>query len=218
MRHEAQHTKRGFSLLETLLALAIMSVASLALFQSTSTLLHLSERTVNAALEAQELAVVQKSYGALIGGMVLHWPDDDKSAFVGQPGQFSGVTRTPFHTLNIGLSAFTLSLQSDGRKTWLVYQSGDIEWVLQEFAAADGQFSYLGADNAWRSSWPPKETPEPGDFGDAQFYDPPTFPLAIRLTAGNAIGVASSNAAAPGDIIWIASVGTRDELPDLRDL
>lgn len=207
----------GFSLLETLLALAIMSVASLALFQSTSSLLRLSDRTVNAALKAQDLAVGQKSFAALVGGLVLNWPDAEADKFVGTARMFSGLTRTPFHSVKAGLYRFSLTMENNGSGTSFVYRSDGVEWVLREFPAADGQFSYLGADNVWRPAWPPKETPEPGDFGDAKFYDPPTLPLAIRLRVSKA-GAARLNASAPDDIIWIVSTGTRDELPDLTDI
>ncbi len=193
--------------METLLALAIMSVASLALFQSTATLLRLSERTVNAALNVQDVAVMQKSFTALVRGMVAAWPKDDEDAFVGTSSGFSGLTRTPFHTLDIGLTRFSLSLDHDLVKSLLVYRSGDTEWILQNFSISNEQFSYLGEDNVWRQSWPPEETPEPGDFGDAEYFDPPTFPLAIRLQARTEYGQAK--------IVWIAALGDRAELPVL---
>ncbi len=201
---------RGFSLMETLLALAIMSVASLALFQSTGTLLRMSERTINAAMQAQDTAVLQKSFNGLVGGLVPAWPKDVEDRFVGNSAGFSGLTRTPFHTLGIGLSKFTLAVQHEARTTALVYRSQDTEWVLRDFASAQAEFSYLAADNVWYSSWPLDTTPKTSNFDDESFYDPPTFPLAIKLRVkSEATGL---------DLAWIALVGERDELPDLEGL
>lgn len=196
--------------METLLALAIMSVASLALFQSTTTLLRLSDSTVNAALKSQDEATIQKSFSQLIAGLVQAWPDDKTHVFKGDATGFSGLTRTPFHTLTPGLNPFSLRVQNDTNTAKLIYQSGDIEWVLQEFTSPGARFSYLGADHIWRPAWPPKTTPQVDAFNSADFFDPPSFPLAIRLSIGRENGHAAR--------VWIAAIETRAELPDLGDL
>lgn len=195
--------------METLLALAIMSVASLALFQSTTTLLRLSDRTVNAALKSQDKAVIQESFARLIGGLVLAWPDDKKQIFKGESRGFSGLTRTPLQTLLPGLLGFSLGVESGSQETQLVYRSKGVEWVLQRFPYADARFSYLGADNVWRSQWPPEKAPKVDAFGSENFMDPPSFPLAIRLSVG--AGSEESR------VVWIAMVESRKELPDLGE-
>ena len=58
---------RGFSLLETLFALVIMSFASLALFQSTSAMLSLSDRAVSAAERTLDGALDRRAIGHWIG-------------------------------------------------------------------------------------------------------------------------------------------------------
>jgi len=195
--------------METLLALAIMSVASLALFQSTAALLRLSDRTINAALRTQDVSVLQKSFNGLVGGLVPAWPKDTSNVFTGTPTRFSGLTRTPLHTLDISLTPFSMTLENDGAGSTLIYRSGKVEWVLKTFPDANAHFSYLGEDNVWRPTWPPKNTPEPGPFKDAQYYDPPAFPLAIRLQA--------LEEPSGKDIVWIAFVNYRDQLPILED-
>jgi prepilin-type N-terminal cleavage/methylation domain-containing protein len=209
LNHKNRQSQSGFSLMETLLALAIMSVASLALFQSTAALLRLSNRTVEAALRSQDVAVIQKSFAALVKGLVPAWPKDTANTFRGDSTGFSGLTRMPFHTLEVSLMPFSLSLENNGSTSSLIYRSGKVEWVLKTFSGAGAYFSYLGEDNVWRRSWPPKNTPEPGQFGDAQFYDPPTFPLAIQLRAP---GVNPDTG-----IVWIAYIGYREELPNLEE-
>lgn len=191
--------------METLLALAIMSVASLALFQSTVTLLRLSDRTVNAALKSQDEAIIQKSFSQLVAGMVQAWPEDKKHVFRGDAEGFSGLTRTPFHTLTPGLNPFSLSVQNDADKSRLIYQSGDVEWVLQEFAFPNARISYLGADHAWRPVWPPKMTPKVDSFNSEEFFFPPSFPLAIKLSIGQDDGREA--------MVWIAATENRAELP-----
>ncbi len=195
--------------METLLALAIMSVASLALFQSTAALLRLSDRTINAALRTQDVSVLQKSFNGLVGGLVPAWPKDTANLFTGTPTGFSGLTRTPFHTLDIRLTPFRMALENNGSGSALIYRSGKVEWALKTFSDTNARFSYLGADNVWRPTWPPENTPEPGSFGDAQFYDPPAFPLAIRLQA--------TEGRSGKGVVWIAYINYLDELPNLEE-
>jgi prepilin-type N-terminal cleavage/methylation domain-containing protein len=208
MTQTQEQAQSGFSLLETLLALAIMSVASLALFQSTTTLLRLSDRTVNAALKAQDVAVMQKSFSELVKGLVPAWSNKKEGHFIGTSGYFSGLTRAPLHTLKIGIAPFTLKLETGVDTASLVYQSEDTQWVLKSLRANEAKFSYLGEDNRWRSSWPPAQTPDASDFGDGRFYDPPTFPLAIRLWA--------EDSRTGKHLVWIAEVADRTELPLLE--
>lgn len=209
LKNRIEGKQRGFSLMETLLALAIMSMASLALFQSTASFLRLSERTIDSAFRAQDVAVLQKSFSQLVSGLIPAWSDEKKQIFIGTSTRFSGLTRLPYHTLNVGLTKFSLSLENDGVTSMLVYRSGSLEWVLQEFPTPNAQFYYLGADNVWRKDWPPKVTPEPGIYGDARFYKVPTFPLAIQLRAWNA----KTNAG----VVWLAEINDRVTLPKLEE-
>ncbi len=195
--------------METLLALAIMSVASLALFQSTTTLLRLSERTINAAQRAQDAAVMQKSFIGLVEGIVPGWPKDKADVFTGDRAGFSSLTRAPLHTLEPALRRFALVLESDGRSSSLIYQSGDTRWVLKAFPYPQATFSYLGENNLWYPAWPLAQTPEAGEFDDAKFIDPPALPLAIRLEVGASTQDAKT--------VWIAYIGAREKLPDLKE-
>jgi len=201
---QEQAGQSGFSLLETLLALAIMSMTSLALFQSTASLLRFSERTVNAAFAAEDEAVTQKSFAKLIEGIVPDWPDRKEHQFRGTANGFVGMTSSALHTLDIGLHDFSLSLQRNAQSSTLIYNSQKTQWKLKEIASEDARFSYLGADNVWRSSWPPKGTPEAGNLGDARFFKPPALPLAIRLQAGDI----NANTA----MVWIVSMPLRAKL------
>jgi len=209
LNQHTRTTQSGFSLMETLLALAIMSVASLALFQSTTTLLRLSDRTVNAALKSQDDAIIQVSFGRLIRGLVQAWPDDKNHIFTGEQRGFSGLTQTPLQTMSPGLQGFALAVESSSEETQLIYRSESVEWVMQHFPYADARFSYLGADNIWRPQWPPEQAPKVDTFGSEELMDLPSFPLAIRLTVGQG--------REEDQIIWIARVESQKELPNLED-
>jgi hypothetical protein len=108
-----------------------------------------------------------------------------------------------------GLQSFSLAVESDSQETQLVYRSKGVEWIIKNFPYGDAWFSYLGADNIWRSQWPPEKAPRVDAFGSDDFMDPPSFPLAIRLSVGPS--------REQGQLVWIAMVESRKELPDLGE-
>ena len=194
-----QHdTQSGFSLLETLFALVIMSFASLALFQSTSAMLSLSDRAVSAAERTLDGALDRRALGSLLGHLVPHWPEAPDTAFTGSPTQLRGVSSAGLSDA-AGHMPFILRLEtqdiSAGSALSLQYQNintelrrfggGDDEdaplWTLSQNIAPDARFSYLGVDNQWYGHWPPQETPVTPYFNDARFIDPPALPRAIKL-------------------------------------
>ncbi|MBL4591750.1 MAG: prepilin-type N-terminal cleavage/methylation domain-containing protein [Phycisphaerales bacterium] len=172
----------GFTLLETLISLAILSVVSLALFQSTSSLLRITSRAVNAGERALETAVSRKTFRASVRGLTPGWKEEPENVFKGDASQFSGIsTGAPtFSSHTLKPFSFALVRQTNGRIALKVNVNGQV-WDLQEFSADEAAFSYLGTDQKWYREWPPKNTPAPGFFNDEIYMDTPQLPLAIRL-------------------------------------
>lgn len=172
----------GFTLLETLISLAILSVVSLALFQSTSSLLRITDRAVNAGERALETAVSRKTFRASVGGLQPGWVEEPLNVFNGDALGFSGIsTGAPaFASVSLQPFSFALVLQTQGRIALEVNSDGKV-WNLQSFSADQASFSYLGVDQTWYEVWPPENTPAPGFFNDKLFMKPPQLPLAIRL-------------------------------------
>lgn len=209
-RKSKADSQAGFSLLELIASLAIVSLVSAALFQSMAAWMRLSARAAAAADATLTSIAGQQMFDRAVGGLTFAWPEETEARFIGASDGFSGHSATPLQGLTPGLDVIQVAIQSSvsparGR---IVYSSGDAVWALQEFDET-AALSYLGADGAWRSNWPPATNPEPGPFADAPFFDTPQLPIAIRLTYGDA-GATK---------VWIADISSHPRVPQrLKDL
>ncbi len=196
--------QRGFSLLELIASLAIVSLVSAALFQSMASWMRLSSRASGAAEASLAAIAGQQMFDRIVGGLIFAWPEETARRFVGAADGFSGITTTPLHGLHPQLASASIVVLRPNNATRgrIVYRSDEIEWTLREFDGA-AAFSYLGADGAWRESWPPETNPDPGSFGDAAYFDTPQLPAAIRLSfddGGNST-------------VWIADIASDPRIP-----
>lgn len=212
-RTENANHQRGFSLLELIASLAIVSLVSAALFQSMAAWMRLSARAGAAADETLTSIAGQQMFDRAVGGMTFAWPEETNAQFIGAADGFSGLSRSPLQGLFPQLSVIQFSVRSPrpGEKGGIIYTSGAADWTLQEF---DGRatLSYLGEDGVWRPSWPPASNPEPGPFADADYYAIPKLPAAIRLSYLND----------GAENVWIADISGKPRVPqrlqDLQDL
>lgn len=209
-RKQNANRQRGFSLLELIASLAIVSLVSAALFQSIAGWMRLSARAGAAADETLASIAGQHMFDRAVGGLVFAWPEETNSRFIGAADGFSGLSKRPLQGLFPGLTDIQIVIQSAeaDERGRVAYISDQANWTLQEFDGS-ATFSYFGADGAWRSSWPPAVNPEPGPFADAQFFNTPQLPEAIRLTY--TVGEA--------EYVWIADISGNPRIPQrLQDL
>jgi len=195
-----QNSETGFSLMETLIALVIMSVASLALFQSTSSMLSLSDRAVRAGEKALDQALDRHSVRVLLSSLVPHWSENPDAAFTGDEGIIRGVSSAALAE-HIGLTPFVLRLAPSANQQGrydLTYEhvdnvnprtnalqrrskGGRGTWALWSNLDVDTRFAYQGLDGKWYKKWPPDQIPVKPYFNDAQFIEPPVLPQTIKL-------------------------------------
>lgn len=212
----------GFSLLETLFALAIMSLASLALFQSTSSMLGLSDRAVTAAERTVSSGLDRLALSNLIDGLVPPWPEEEDAAFKGTSTALQGLSTGGLTLIQEQAVLFTLTLETvNGRGTALIYRAKDAQgsdegesltnhagvdgWILMDALPEDARFNYMGVDQEWRDIWPPETKPDRGYFDDERYTQDPVLPIAIRLSASGEF------------VIWASAVSRTHVLPDRYD-
>ncbi len=191
--------EKGFSLVELVAALAIVSLLSLTLFQSTRAWLDLSTRSANAAERAIGEIVMQSVFAEVVGGMINAWPEETDKLFVGVSQGFSGLTRRPAEGAGQGLVLATFDVRpyQDGQA--LFYETSQSSWPLFTVPTGiEAGFTYLGADGVWRSTWPPEINPDPDPLNDNTLYTTPQLPLAIRFSAQGG----------PAPVTWIADIAS----------
>lgn len=188
----------GFSLLETLIALAIMSLASLALFQGSSSLLRTSDRATKVGESFVDRAVSRHQVMSLIAQLVPAWQESYEVEFVGTKDEFSGMSRGSFDIEGVGVKPFKIRLEQDNEDYMkLVYQINNQVWDIQWGIPVKSKFQYLTPTNSWISVWPPKKNRfyARRDLEDESLdlYDL-KLPSAIQLSDQK------------GQIIWISNV------------
>lgn len=211
----------GFSLLETLVALAIMSIASLALFQSTSAMLSLSDRAVKTSERVLDAELSRRAVTGLLSALMPAWPEDQARQFSGSATTLQGLSTKGLswqsEALGSGLAHFALSLK-DSANGGAVLEYTDLSqrssgasaqaqgWILEASLPAGARFTYQGLDGQWYSQWPPANPPATPYFDDALFIQTPALPEAIRLQASN------------GAVLSLAAVRAQSTLPARIDL
>lgn len=207
----------GFSLLETLVALVILSTASLALFQGTVTMLRVSDSSLRIGDRVLEGAIERKSLEQLIDGLVPNWREDEKNAFKGGDKEFSGISTQVLTSLDQTIAPFYLSLISDleaagDANVMLVYREGQQELILQRQLPVQTRFEYLGVDQKWYDIWPPETPPSRGFFEYDELFSDLTLPEAIRMSS---VGVDTD-----GDSVthWVISVSRYKHKPNRTQL
>lgn len=193
----AAQAERGFTLLETLMALAIMSIISLAMFQSLGQMLAVSDRAVRISNESFDQFANEASYRDFVGDIIGTWTQDAPFIFRGGAQQMSGLAVSPLivdqHTgaQNFQLfiqrvpvetnkpSQFNLMLDSPGLSANAIGQRP--QPILATFEGQNPRFIYISYDQAQRVDWPPNAAPSPGIFNDHIYMDIPRLPHAIGL-------------------------------------
>jgi len=171
-------SERGFSLMEMLVALAILSISAVLIFQSLLAQSALTARIETLSLEAGRDAIRRAGFTEVVGGILPSWPEDEETPFIATDRQLSGVSSRALAATPEGLTAFRFDLS--GSPTELVYSSGGRQVQLGTFSE-DATFSYLGADGNWYDKWPPEKTPDFGPFDDSGSFRTPPVPKAVRI-------------------------------------
>ena len=191
-------SERGFSLLETLIALVIMSIASLALFQSTATMLSVSDRAVKTSERVLDGALNRRVMTGLLSGLIPAWPEDETRSFRGTAERLEGLSAESLswqsEALGSSLTHFALTLSTEAQNTASLryedlsqrgrLQARDEGWMLDANLPANSRFRYLGLDGVWYANWPPPKPPVTPYFNDAQFITGALLPEAVKLETG----------------------------------
>jgi len=182
--HTVKMMKKGFTLIETLIALVIASITTLILLQSIASVSH------NAAgLDRAAATLITDSFnrGAATQALAAALPQylSANHPFTGYESGFTGVTAKPvFDTPGIA-HAFSVRLTGTRRgQTALIYSEGghSVKIIQFEGMGYELRYAYLSLSNLYAGTspsntpvWPPEIgiDPEPG------YYRPPPHLVSV---------------------------------------
>ena len=175
-------------------------MSSLALFQSMSQMLRVTDQVSRASDAVVESFLERSVLTTVISGVVAPWPEAKSQAFLGAPKSFEGLsTGSPeFGVSNIGM--FTIALEKQQEGLFLLrYGNGDSQWELARYSANDPEFRYLTDTNVWISVWPPeKRSAKTREV--SEFDIPQILPISVKLMDNK-------------QTIWIKSISRSQNLP-----
>lgn len=171
----------GFTLLETLIALAILSIASLALMQSTISTLRSSERAIEIAELSVERNIQRQSFRQLLHGMVMDWSRDDEARFQGAELGMNALSSALTEDRDDKVRPISILIRNDRGGASILVVENQSERPIARFERANARFKYLGKDRALYDMWPPENIPSSGIRSDDIASDMPEWPLAVIL-------------------------------------
>lgn len=196
----------GFTLLELLITMVIVSVISLGLFQSLSSMLQVTERAVKSGERVFDSALLKKQRVELLASLVPSWPDK-KDPFVGGAESFSGVSASLLSLSEDRFGGFEMYLTKRGGDISVNYRADGLEYVMQNNLPAGAKFIYLGQDSHWYDEWPNKKILSQVSDDNNLIFNPPDLPSAIGLDSGSDEG-----------LLWVVAISRHKSLPPLLEL
>jgi general secretion pathway protein J len=187
----------GFTLLEMLVVLVLVSLITTLLMQGLSQVLVLRSR-VFAQLDGQRVTALQQHWFVSVNAALAPDQPEGEHVFAGQTGRLHGLSLMPLNGVAGMPTPVTWELEQVDNETVLRYQEGESEpWEVAHWLGDTEGFRYLDDEGTWHAQWPP------GLQTTAQ------LPAAIQLYV----------AGVRGPHVWVASVrGRREPRPDTKDL
>jgi prepilin-type N-terminal cleavage/methylation domain-containing protein len=173
-KHERQ---RGFTLIEVLVTLVLLSLVAATVFGSLRQVLESRVRLRPYLDQSQETALAAGWFRQTVHGLIADYPDA-KDRFVATADRFSGLSASSLAGPAGTPTAFRWTLRYDAEQDTTVLEYGEGSMTPMRIAAwpgRQGAFAYYGSDQKWRSDWPPPPS------GDTPVGTIPQFPALVRL-------------------------------------
>ncbi|MDM8564194.1 prepilin-type N-terminal cleavage/methylation domain-containing protein [Candidatus Halobeggiatoa sp. HSG11] len=144
----------GFTLLEMLVVLVLVSFITVLLLEGFSYVLHLRSSFLNQFENLQRGALQEYWFRSTTAGIIVDYKDG-KNVFKGKERQFSGLTLAALDQ-NIGVpTPFIWKMEYADGMTILRYKNKKT-WDVSHWLGKNGKFRYLDKDGKWHNKWPPK--------------------------------------------------------------
>lgn len=155
---------RGFTLMETLVVLVIVSLTTAALFQMLGAYRIARERVAAQAAGIDRRALVQAWFTDSVHGLLAI----ERAPMRGTPARFAATTLNPLFGTPGAPAEVSWALQQ-GTEGWMLRyaEDGRERWSARVESATAPRFVYYAADGAESTQWPPAlglQTPLPASI------------------------------------------------------
>jgi prepilin-type N-terminal cleavage/methylation domain-containing protein len=164
-------SSRGFSLLEALVTLVIVSLVATVLMQSLLYAMGLRERVLRVDREGRTGVLHERWFRDSVAAAVADRPDG-ASPFVGDAASVRFLSQSPLDGVGARPVAWRLEDDVRGLKALVYAQAGD-EWTVLSSTLSEGRFEYLDTRGEWHTAWPLEARADE------------LLPRAVRLTAAH---------------------------------
>lgn len=165
-----EYKDKGFTLLEVLVALAILSLTTVALFQSIGSHLAISER-INKSSEAAIYDIITRAtLSDIISNTVTVW-DVNQASIHGNRSKFTGKTA---YGVKEQFVPFKLEIVDHANGKKLVYVTESVEWNVAMVLSENAKFIYLSKRGGMFDEWPQENIKALDGFNNE-------LPLAIYI-------------------------------------
>jgi prepilin-type N-terminal cleavage/methylation domain-containing protein len=171
-RHRHRRAQAGFTLLETIVTLVVVSLIVVVLMQALQQALGLRTRLLRFERETRMSTLQEQWFRDTVSSAIPDLPDA-LGPIRGDAAALALVTAAPLR--GAGPERIGWSLQAEGSTQALIYAGADKAPVRVVGGLRDAAFSYLDADGRWRNGWRQEE-------------GRPPLPRMVRLAATTSTG------------------------------
>ena len=154
LRDSGARVHDGFTLMEMLVTLVLISFATMLMFQMLGSYRIANDRVRSQAGDIDRHALFQEWFRDSVHGLYAA----PKLQFVGDPAQFSATTLNPLYAMEGSPTPVEWSLRADqDGAAEIVYSEAGIErWHLPLQGGGEVEFAYFDANWRETDAWPPK--------------------------------------------------------------
>ncbi len=149
--------QKGFTLMELLVVLILISLLMTTLMQGLGYFLKLKERGSSLVLMQQKNQMQEYWFKTLIQGLTPY-QSFTKKKFKGSKTQLTGQTLTTLTSTPASIEDITLKLEQASGTVKLIYTAEKYTWVLGEWISNQVYFSYQDEQGDMHELWPPKDS------------------------------------------------------------
>ena len=176
----------GFTLYEMLVALAIISIISGAMFQGLSQYLIYSQKSMFASRAIFSDTFNRELFASVVKNSYIGYFEPEEH-FLGRSSSISGVSYSLVGGYVGDVRSYSFSIEKKNNASSVLLRTESKIFEVYADLIGDVRFVYLSDENEWYESWPPKELKalnrNESPIEDISASSNLVMPMAVRLVA-----------------------------------